>query len=955
MTFPSGGDVDIIATQILVDARSALRSLQEFNENVDDSRQRLRVLRDVVRSTAEKLGGDFSKAEKAVQRFSGAISGIGSNEIKIATNLARQMNVEVEKIIDARERENALIEEAGAKLSRQLLAQQRLADAAAAKRATQPENLIPSFVQKQFGDINAHIARSGNAVQAWKDVVKRSAAEAGVSFEKAGAELKKLVSGTSVKDLNTALKELGGNAEGGFGRALTAVNALRIALGALVAMIIFQVIQAFSNMVRGALKGLTEIEAAMFNVANAERELSEQGVEISVEGLQELIDKLKELNPMLSDFQATELISVLTTKVAPALHLGQKEIESLAESITLLSVRNQALGKSFEEVEQQVVTGLLSGRVTSGINQLGVKITDLGVQEEALRLKLVSTEKAYRELNSAEKERIDALAIISILEKNTAKESENLPAFLKTASGLIAIAKAEFQDLLTTLGQKFAPVLKTVFEGIIQVLERINKSLVEDEDAWETFITFVNVGAKATMMLVEAFVSLGIAIGETGRRMAEFLRTLPILGSIVNATFPESEFSDTPTSPGGAFGGSSSAGEAAAKKRKDVLEKAEEDMADIMQDARDKRLDIERDYQRKLQDIARDYSQKLVDIARDTEQKREDALRDLNQKLEDIERDTNEAVKEANEDYRQKEIDREREYQNRLRELREKFLMDLEDALHERDARQILRLIRQYNLEKKNLQERKKLEDAQAKTDLQKKLKDLEYERQLKIENARREYAEKLEEIRIGEQRALEEAATWRRRQLEDARIWHQRQLQEQREYLQRRLQDLAQAIAKELQLTSAGAAGVQSILAGLGGSMSGAFNGISASLSNSFSDFVALMNANSNPIAAPGFIPYSGNPANSNVVPHFAEGGTLIARRPTMAVFGEKGDEAVTFTPLNRQGRNVGQVFGDRAGAGAGGSLGLRIAISDGLIAEIVDASLDNVAAHVEHIRRER
>lgn len=434
------------------------------------------------------------------------------------------------------------------------------------------------------------------------------------------------------------------------------INTVRIAAGILVSMLIHQVVQAFQRVVGMAVKGLVEIEAAMFNIVNAEKKLSEQGIDITVKGLQQLIDDLKVLNPMLSEFQATELISVLSTKVAPALGLGQSEIERLSKSIAVLAVRNQALGKSFEEVEQQVVTGLLSGRVTAGINQLGVKITDQIVQEEALRLGLVASADAYKDLNAKEQERINALSIISILEQNTAEESKSLPAFLQTASGLIGVAKAELQDLLTSLGQTFAPLIKTVFRGIIGILERMNQSLETNKAGWKGLVTVLDLVAKFTFKLFELVERLSMAYGRLVSKISELVQKIPALANLVKALFPEQEYEDTPTASIINPEQITEDGEKAAEE----AQKAEDKITDIMKDARDKRLDLERDYQNKLEDINRDYSNKLIDIARDTEDKREDALRDFNQKVADINLDTSQKVQEAQEDARRKELDRER-------------------------------------------------------------------------------------------------------------------------------------------------------------------------------------------------------------------------------------------------------------------------------------------------------
>ena len=735
-------------------------------------------------------------------------------------------------------------------------------------------------------------------------------------------------------------ENFGHKSQSSFEKALTGMNAFRIALGAIVSMLLFQVVQAFASMAQGALKGLTEIEAAMFNIVNAEKKLSEQGVEVSVQGLQKLIEDLRELNPMLSEFQATELISTLTTKVAPSFGFGTNEIERMAKAVAVLAIRNQALGKSFEEVEQQFITGILSGKVTQGINQLGTKLTDQIVKEEAINLGLAKSADAYDKLNAKTQERINILTIISILEKETASEAENIPAFLQTASGLIGVAKAEFQDLLTTLGQKFAPVLKEILRGVIGFLEKINQSLVENEDAWNSLVAFFVIVAKAVGALAQAFLELQARIGQTGEKLFGFLGKLPL----VKKMFPELDYADTPTGIGTGVGGE----QAEATTQENIaktINDGQKKIQDIMQDSANKKLDIERDYQRKLEDINQDYADKISDISRDTAEKREDALRNLNQKIQDINRDAQQKIEEALAEERQREIDREEEYQNKLRELREKFLFSLEDALHERDARQVLRLIRQYNMDKKNLEERHRLEREQAKEDLAARLADIEYERQKKLEAARREYAEKLEDIAIGEQRALAEARLWKQRALADARIWHQRQLQEQREYLQRKLKDLADAMREELNIASQGAQAITSLM--------------SSMFANLASQFA---NGSLTPVIGSGGAIIGGTTGGSwdsflgdwnTYGTGFAEGGSLIATRPTKATFGENGPERVDITPLGKVGNNVGKTFGDRSAMGVGGDVKIALELSPDLEARIVESSMDNIAITLERVSR--
>jgi hypothetical protein len=86
------------------------------------------------------------------------------------------------------------------------------------------------------------------------------------------------------------------------------------------------------------------------------------------------------------------------------------------------------------------------------------------------------------------------------------------------------------------------------------------------------------------------------------------------------------------------------------------------------------------------------------------------------------------------------------------------------------------------------------------------------------------------------------------------------------------------------------------------------------------------------------------------------AEGGTLLANRPTTVTFGEAGLEMAKFTPIGRRGRDTNKIFSNLGGgAGMGGNLKLQVVMSDGLVASIVDTSLKNVTSVIETVRRER
>jgi hypothetical protein len=100
-------------------------------------------------------------------------------------------------------------------------------------------------------------------------------------------------------------------------------------------------------------------------------------------------------------------------------------------------------------------------------------------------------------------------------------------------------------------------------------------------------------------------------------------------------------------------------------------------------------------------------------------------------------------------------------FQERLRQLREKYMFNLEDALRERDARQVLRLGSQYsmdvndatiayNLAKAEREARRQEDEAAAKRELADKLKRLDEDRTIQLERMK-------EDQRLKEARAQED------------------------------------------------------------------------------------------------------------------------------------------------------------------------------------------------------
>ena len=75
-------------------------------------------------------------------------------------------------------------------------------------------------------------------------------------------------------------------------------------------------------------------------------------------------------------------------------------------------------------------------------------------------------------------------------------------------------------------------------------------------------------------------------------------------------------------------------------------------------------------------------------------------------------------------------------------------MFDLEDALRERDARQVLRLIRRFNLEKDRLNREKNQEAEERRTSHRDELRDLDAQRRERIRILNEELAFRIAQIR---------------------------------------------------------------------------------------------------------------------------------------------------------------------------------------------------------------
>lgn len=726
--------------------------------------------------------------------------------------------------------------------------------------------------------------------------------------------------------------------ENGTSKATQGVHALRIALGVLVSMFIFQLMAAVQSVFREMIHSIREAELAIFNLINAEKRLSEMGVEISPKGLQEIIDRVQELIPILSKIDAEELVSRIATNLAPALKLTGEEIEKIAVITGSLYVKNKALGYSYDEVEKAVNDAFLTGKVSQGLNKFGAKINDEIVRQRAVKDGLVETEEAFDALTGEMEASIKAQTMINILWDDVQQNLESMPEYMQTFDAQVERSKKAWSDLLTTLGGLSGTGFTKFLSFVADILE-----------AWVEIIEFAKPSiANFFAMQIAGWQMVGYVMLNPFTNLVEFINKYKEFKDLAFAEIMKDGLEDAIDTPTGTpeFGGIDT-DEAIAD-----LEELEQAIEDIKKKTAEDLEDLSTDLNRKLSDLDEEYRRKSLDAEQDYLRKIEDINRDAERDIQDIKE------KQRLEDQRDEE-----KYQLALWELRQRFLMNLEDALHARDARQVLRLQKQYAIDKEALARKHALDEKAREEDQQAELEDAEQRRRERLEDAKREYEQRLADLHLAKQR-----------EQEDLQLWYEREQADIALAQERKLQTLLKGWMDEKKITEANAAEVYGILLkyfGPGGLTDSLYQymaqSLAASTVNAVNGVLSQLGSIGGGIGGGGFTaPLTQSPIsnliNQGVPPSvaeglkFAEGGTLLATRPTRATFGEGGPELVNFTPLSRIGKNINKVFGNTPGnGGVNGTIRVAVDLSPDLTGRIVEQSMDGVAEVLAQVNRSK
>lgn len=794
-------------------------------------------------------------------------------------------------------------------------------------------------------------------------------------------------------------------------------NFSRTAFGTLTAIAIFHVLNTITIFFQSVLKKAQEFRGELLELNLAEAILSKKGMDITRKDFDDLIKYIRGRYAGLSELEATKIVAETATAVQE-FDVNAEQYKGLTDAIAFVQTKNKLLGKEVVDAGR-IMNALMDAR-SNFFNGMGINITEQLILEKAYAMGLLKTGEAmskeirfqaalalFIEQTSSKQEDLNRQLENTPLGRQIALQEEWDDAMLRVGKSLITI-KDNLTEFLLSLSPELANSVIEFFENsareinkFIDAIQQANdayrtyKELLEDTNwkyvndgvssFWKNLLDVLNplesilgilqilgtilatVGAGFITFFLEvgAGFSWKTALQDAGRNAGEAFisgltmalttilegednpfanwikrnwleatgRSLESLGTGVSID------SDTPT--GDTTNGAGDELLEEEKNLQDALERMNNEILEsqikLAQDMEDAQIDLGR----KLVDIATEYAKKRADAERDYA----NAVRDINSEYQSKIQDINISQQQANAEARNNELQKEAEFQNKMLELKEKFLMDLEDALHARDARQVLRLVKQYNLEKTQAEREYELEKEKDKRENSLRNKKFaqdreraQRERQAKLQEAQQEYQDKLAKLKADEE--AERAA---------AELAYQRKIEDLEREMHNRLEIVGANLIAEFNLTKAGLDAILALYHRYYKDVTGIYQAMNTML------------AGQGNISLPSFTTSggkgsSGGGGSSHL--KMAEGGSILANKPTNVTFGEAGLELATFTPLNKSGRDVNKVFssvGGSVGVGGKGLVELLVTLSPDLKAQIVREAMGQTAGIITKISRSK
>lgn len=343
----------------------------------------------------------------------------------------------------------------------------------------------------------------------------------------------------------------------------------------------------------------------------------------------------------------------------------------------------------------------------------------------------------------------------------------------------------------------------------------------------------------------------------------------------------------------------------ASEERQEALEESEEDHVERM-------AQIAEGGARKRKKINQKLQEALTKLDAEMAKEREGIITDATRELSELSEDTDRRLSEERSGFQNEERRDTEDHLREMRRLTEDHLLALGDAVKNRDARAVVDLQRRFRSEQQNREEDFSTRQSREREDASESLREIredEARRRQEITTARaeelRDLAQNEDERRAEIERSHAEQIRKLEENLAQARAKESQSFQERQAELDSALSERLQAIAKELSdeegLNEASARRLLRILNdhfGAGGDIDKLMDDFVARRRQRMVVDIAFEEAGTptaSSLGARGRRPRAGG--------GFQRGGSMVARQPTTALFGEAGPELATFVPLRKMG----------------------------------------------------
>ena len=822
-------------------------------------------------------------------------------------------------------------------------------------REINQEQKMAAQSAKQFGgDATAAAIAYRQRIDEIKRALQQMASQNRISLQDAAKGM--VISGqANVSQTNQALREMTKESQGA-GGALSSLGSIgSFVFGSVLGLTAISVIRRLIGVLKEVSQAAIDFNAVLFRLEVAVNGLRRSGMDTTLEEWKNFIQDFKKEFPIFSEQEITYAVSqaqLMTREFG----FTAEQIQDALKVATVIAIENNT---SLTDSVRGVSYALSSGYFEA-LQKAGFAINRFNIGQELLK-------RGFEGGYNATDEQTRALVTLELIMEQLSDISPDIAKGQDELFGKQKQLTASWADARKELGERLAPVLMFLYEMLILLLDGIT-NMSENvprlgAEIFAGFIGWVNAGALAVEAFHRALQGDPMSFEEFDRRLKQVQdRAREVALEMVG-------IEDRRILEPAEIGPGDEASDEAEKLER-IVREMHEKIAEAEADGKQRRMDIIRDYDRDIEKIERDHARKLLDLWDNYQDKLADigtkrlddiaeAHRDYQLNVEEEQRRFNFRREEAERKYRENEIDAEAKFQERMRQLRENFLLSLEDAVRERDATQIMRLTRQYNLQRQQMIREEGINKDERTRQYQEEVRRIEQERQERMRSLALEHAERLREIDLQAQRERERAALEyeRRKADEVARVAEQKEdraLRRDEQFadldkdIQDRIDKIVAGLWKEQQVTAKQLDAIATLYEQT--------YGPGSRIDSAIKYYIALLAALAG-ASSPRFdeeIPKP-KPKTRFDDEGFATGGAMVARKPTRALFGEREPELAVFIPLSKLAskQNVNAPAPTGARAEGGGKYRVEVALSPDLIGKVVDTTMDQVGDIIFSIER--